>query len=65
MYFCPICGESLIWSGDFDYEDYGILEYEGFVGNYTCPNHSEYIGEFFVDDRGLVEVIFTKGDLLW
>ena len=64
MFYCPLCGKSLVWSGDFDYEDYGITEYEGVVGNYTCTEHDEYIGSFFTDDRGIVEIQFLKGDEL-
>ncbi len=34
---CPKCSKKLLWSADFDYEDYG-REGEGTVGNYSCTN---------------------------
>ena len=34
---CWHCNTELIWSGDFDYEDYGI-EDDGIVSNLSCPN---------------------------
>ena len=34
---CPRCGNSLIWGGDFDFEDYGY-EGEGLVSNFICGN---------------------------
>lgn len=34
---CPRCGYSLIWSGDFSFEDYGI-EGDGIVSHYICSN---------------------------
>ena len=35
---CPLCNKSLLWSNDFDYEDFGH-ESDGIVGIYTCNNN--------------------------
>ena len=43
---CPRCQQSsLIWGGDFTYEDYG-MDGEGLVSNYTCPVCGSYIEVF-------------------
>lgn len=34
---CPRCGYSLIWGGDFSFDDYG-LEGDGIISNFTCSN---------------------------
>lgn len=44
---CWICGSKMIWQNDFDFEDYGIFEEEGFVAvlqcsNETCGTHAEF-----------------------
>jgi len=33
------CGNSLIWGGDHDYEDYGI-EGDGIVSNLSCADNN-------------------------
>lgn len=43
---CPRCQESsLIWGGDFTFEDYG-MDGEGLVSNYICPVCGSYIEVF-------------------
>lgn len=43
---CPRCQQSsLIWGGDFTYEDYG-MDGEGLVSNYTCPVCGSYLEVF-------------------
>ena len=34
---CLHCKEDMIWGGDFDYEDYGMVG-EGIVSNFSCSN---------------------------
>lgn len=49
MWKCGICGATLIWGADFDYEDYG-LDGEGIVSTYTCPDCGATV-EVYVSDE--------------
>ena len=45
-----MCGETLIWNADFDFEDYG-MEGEGIVGTYDCPNCGAYIEVYMPSEK--------------
>lgn len=47
MTHCWFCGSKMIWSNDFDFEDYGIFDKEGIVAVLSCSNedcgtHAEF-----------------------
>ena len=49
MYECFHCGErAVVWSGDFDFEDYGI-EGEGVVHELRCSNCGAVI-TYYIED---------------
>lgn len=44
---CTFCNEELLWSNDFDYDDFG-LDGDGIVGIYICNNNECDVEELHI-----------------
>ena len=55
---CWFCGTKLIWSNDFDYEDFGIDDREGIVTVLTCPKcNSQWEGYYDIENEDTLNTI--------
>ena len=52
---CHVCGETMCWQSQFDYEPFDDDDYPGIVSFFECPdcNISYEITEKFVDNENL------------
>jgi predicted RNA-binding Zn-ribbon protein involved in translation (DUF1610 family) len=60
IFFCPSCGERVIWQSDFDGEDVG-LDVESIISYYACPDCNLLI-EAYYDDTCTVLKLLNEWD---
>lgn len=64
FFYCPQCGERIVWQSDFDAEDVYGEGAEGIISYYMCPDCGLLI-EAYYDDECTVLKLLNEWENEW